>query len=113
MKEFLPLALLLSIAGSMAFADERPARYDMDGYCARLSNTSDGFSPEVMQRCLVAQSDALDQVKRLWANTPDYIQRDCDLRTRARGDEDYTLLEKCIHDQLHQSPPDVALPPIR
>jgi hypothetical protein len=113
MRGFLPLALVLVAVGATVRADERPARYDMDGHCARLSNTSDGFSPEVMQRCLVAQSDALDQVKRLWASTPEYIQRDCDLRVHAGGDEDYVLLEKCVHDQLHQALPEVALPPVR
>lgn len=109
--KILLIGVLLSTATAMA--DERPSRYDMDAHCSRLANTIDGFSPEVMQNCLVGQSDALDRVKRVWRDTPEYIQRDCDLRAHAGGDEDYALLQKCIHDQTRQAIPDVALPPVR
>ncbi|PKU24433.1 hypothetical protein [Telmatospirillum siberiense] len=106
-------ALLLATVCSSAIADERPSRYDMDAHCSRLANTNDGFSPEVMQKCLLTQSDALDQIKRVWPDTAEYIQRDCDLRARAGGDEDYALLQKCIRDQTRQATPDVVLPTVR
>lgn len=105
-------ASLLAMGCSAAVADDRPSRYDMDSHCSRLANSNEGFSPEVMQKCLLAQSDALDQIKRVWSDTPDYIQHDCDLRGRAGGEGDYVLLQKCIRDQTRQATPDVVLPAV-
>lgn len=104
------LAGLASLSMGNAHAEDRPTRYDVDAHCSELANTNDGFSPEVMQRCLIAQNDALDRVKRIWAATPAYIQRDCDARARLHGEDDYAVLEKCIQDQLRQALPDVTLP---
>lgn len=97
------LFLLAVLAAAQVKADERPPRYDLDGHCSRLSNTSDGFSPESMSRCLSAQSDALESVRRVWPGTPAYIQRDCDLRAKANRDEDYLILERCLRDETRQS----------
>jgi hypothetical protein len=103
----LTLILALVLAGA-ARADERPPRYDLDGHCSRLSNTQDGFSTEGMTQCLLLQSDALDSLRRVWPDTPAYIQRDCDLRARVDRDEDYLILVKCIHDQLREEQADKA-----
>jgi hypothetical protein len=103
------LILLLALAlPAPAWAEARPPRYDVNGLCRRLAATNDGIDTEREQSCLRAQSDALDAVKRVWLDTPDYIQRDCDLRARGDGDKDYALLRKCIRDQLNQTQPDLA-----
>ncbi|CCG42676.1 hypothetical protein [Magnetospirillum molischianum] len=105
------LILLVMLAlPTAAWAEARPPRYDVNGLCRRLANTPDGIDVQLEQKCLRDQSDALDTVKRLWLDTPAYIQRDCDLRARADGDKDYALLRKCIRDQLNQTQPDVILP---
>lgn len=106
-------AAVLLATGASSPSDERPSRYDVDDHCSRLANTSDGFSSEVMQSCLSAQGDALDQIKRIWPGTPQYIREDCDARSRAHGDEDYVSLDRCIRDQLRQAPPDVVFPGMR
>jgi len=96
----------LAIAAAPAVADDRPPRYDLDGHCSRLSDTPDGFSPETMTACLVAQGDALEAVRRVWSDTPEYIQRDCDLRARVNRDEDYLILDRCVRDQLRKEQAD-------
>lgn len=102
------ILVLLAALAVPAAADERPPRYDLDGHCSRLSNTPDGFSPETMTRCLVTQGDALESVRRVWPDTPAYIQRDCDLRARVNRDEDYLILDRCIRDQRRQEQADQA-----
>jgi len=102
------LAILFLLATLPAFADERPPRYDIDGLCSRLSNTPDGFSPETMARCLEIQSDAMESVRKVWQNTPDYIQSDCDHRARVDRDGDYQILDVCVRVQLRQEQADQA-----
>lgn len=102
------LILLALFAAPPLKADERPPRYDVDGHCATLANTPDGFSDETMARCLSAQSEALDSVRRVWPGAPDYIQRDCDLRARVERDEDYLILDRCVRTQLRQEQADIA-----
>lgn len=84
------------------FADERPPRYDLDGLCSRQANTPDGFSPETMATCLSAQGDALEAIRRVWPDTPGYIQDNCDYRAKAEGDGDYLILGACVRAQTLQ-----------
>lgn len=107
------LTLALTIISLPAAAEDRPPRYDEDALCNRMANSNDGFSPEAMQKCLMTQNDALGEIRRVWRRTPDYIQRDCDRRARNDGDKDYVLLQKCIHDQTRQAPPDEVMPEVR
>jgi O-antigen/teichoic acid export membrane protein len=101
--------LLLSLSGT-ASADERPPRFDVDALCTQIANGPDGFSPETMQKCMSQQGDALESIKHIWTDTPDYIQRDCELRSRAHGEESYEILEKCVKDQVRQIPADPPKP---
>lgn len=90
------------------YADDRPPRYDVDGLCNRLAATLDGFSVELQQQCVQRRNDAVDAIRRVWRTVPDYIQRECDQRARAHGDQDYLILQSCIHDLIRQSLPDTA-----
>lgn len=99
------LALLISVP---ALADERPPRYDIDGLCSRRSDTPDGFSSETMAQCLSGQEDSLEAVRRIWPDTPAYIQRDCDLRAKVEREGDFQILDACVRTQLRQQQADQA-----
>jgi O-antigen/teichoic acid export membrane protein len=105
----LGLLLLLALSGA-ASADERPPRFDVDELCSRAANSPDGLSSETLQRCLSEQGDTLDRLKHLWPSVPDYIQRDCQARIRARHDDNYDALEKCVKDQIRQDSGDLPKP---
>ena len=89
--------LLLSNAAS---ADERPPRYDIDGYCHLGASSPDGFDSAAMAKCLTTEDDAESHLRRLWNSTPEYIQRECDAHARMGGNEDYVQLDICVRDQL-------------
>ena len=100
--------LAAGLISSPSRADERPPRFDVHGHCAQFANGEDGYSPEAEQKCAMEQYESLDATRRDWNKVPDYAQRDCERRARAHRDEDYQILQKCIHDQLRQE----ATPPI-
>jgi hypothetical protein len=105
------LALFLCLpALDAARAEARPPRFDVDSHCSLVANTPDGFSVELEQQCFQRQSDAEDSIKRVWDETPEYIQDDCTVRSRASGDADYEILRQCIHDEMRQALPGVAMP---
>jgi hypothetical protein len=112
---FMAAALLLALIPPpftipLAQADAEPPRYDVDGLCFRQANTPDGVSDVSVAQCLSRQSEALDAIRHNWDATPAYIQDDCDVRTRATGDPDYTALENCIQTQMRQDIPQGGAP---
>jgi hypothetical protein len=112
MTRFLFLAALaLGLLHALpARADDRPPRYDLDAHCSRAANTLDGFDVNLQQQCFRDQEDALAALKRIWEDTPVYIQDDCDQRARADDDQDYTLLYGCVRDLLSQADPNAVTP---
>jgi hypothetical protein len=109
---FLAVLFLLALAPPMlaapAAADERPPRYDLDGLCSRQSLVPEGIEPQAMSRCLAIHGEALEATRRMWPNTPEYIQRDCDQRARVDRDGNYQILENCVRQQLRQQQADQA-----
>ncbi len=99
----LPVALLLHAA----VASERPSRFDIDGHCSRSSNGDEDSSSNRQLACIAEQDEALESVKRVWADLPESVQQDCEFRARAGHDEDYTLLDRCVRNQLRQTAPPV------
>lgn len=102
---------LIMLPAAPAPAAERPPRLDVDSVCAGQATGPDGFSPEGMQRCLSAQEDAQDSVRRLWPSVPDYIQRDCEVRVKARHEESYIVLEQCVKDLMRRETTDLTPKP--
>lgn len=109
--KLVPLGLLVALfwPGTGHAAGARPPRYDEDALCGARANTVDGFSADLEQKCFQNQDDALDAVKRLWEQTPDYIRQDCDRRARVEGDPDYEILRNCMRDQLRQALPGTGI----
>lgn len=110
-------ALLLDLgAVTHAGADtpaDRPPRFDVEAYCSRRANGNDGFDPSLMSQCVMTEGDALDHLKRQWPSVPEYIQNDCERRTRTGGEENYVLLQACVRVQLMQQQPEQQASPIR
>jgi hypothetical protein len=110
MKAALTLLLLLLLTASPVQADERPPRYDINGFCNLQSPPADGAISDATRSCLLAQGEALSALKRQWPDLPEYMRRDCALRARKDGDGDYLLLKTCVRDQLRLALPGAALP---
>lgn len=91
---------------------DRPPRFDVEAYCSTRATGVDGFDPALMSQCVMAQGDALDHLKRQWPGVPEYIQNDCERRTRIGGEENYVLLQACVRTQLMQQQPDLPPQPL-
>jgi hypothetical protein len=96
------------LAPSALHADDRPVRYDTSAYCRNTTMTPDGASPDSEQRCLMEQGDAYDHLRRIWSTVPEFMQRDCEMRTRGRGDGDYLALYVCVRNSMRQTPPEAS-----